>query len=92
MNKNTLKYDQKHHFYATILARRRQIGPRRRQTLKSEELQSPDPGVSTGLVLVHRLYQHLKPPPKPTVVPRRRPDVGESGWTPLIRGHQIGEE
>ena len=49
-DQNTLKYDQKHHFYATILARRRQIGPRRRQTLKYEEPRSPDPGVSTGML------------------------------------------
>ena len=40
-DQNTLKFDQKHHFYATILARRR-------QTLKSGEPRSPDPGVSTG--------------------------------------------
>ena len=36
-------------FFATILARRRQNGPRRRQTLTSEEPRSPDPGVSTGM-------------------------------------------
>ena len=43
---STLKFDQKHHVYATILARRR-------QTLKSGELRSPDPGVSTGMVMPH---------------------------------------
>ena len=48
-DQNTLKFGQKHHFYATILARRRQNGPRRRQTLKSGEPTSPDPGVSTGM-------------------------------------------
>ena len=48
-DQNTLKFGQKHHFYATILARRRQNGPRRRQTLKSGEPRSPDPGVSTGM-------------------------------------------
>ena len=47
--KNTLKFGQKHHFYATILARGRQNGPKRRQTLKSGEPRSPDPGFSTGM-------------------------------------------
>ena len=42
------KFGQKHHFFATILARRRQNGPRLRQTLKAGEPRSPDPGVSTG--------------------------------------------
>ena len=55
-DQNTLKFDQKHHFYATILARRRQIGPRRRQTLKYEEPRSPDPGVSTGMPLCTPMY------------------------------------
>ena len=40
-DQNTLKIYQTHHFYATILARRR-------QTLKSWEPRSPDPGVCTG--------------------------------------------
>ena len=48
-DQNTLKFGQKQHFYATILARRRQNGPRRHQTLKSGEPRSPDPGVSTGM-------------------------------------------
>ena len=48
-DQNTLEFGQKHHFYATILARRRQNGPRRRQTLQSGELRSQDPGVSTGM-------------------------------------------
>ena len=47
---NTLEFGQKHHFYATIFARRRQNAPRRRQTLKSGELRSPVPGVSTGML------------------------------------------
>ena len=42
-DQNTLKFGQKYHFYATILARRHQNGPRRRQ------MTSPDPGVSTGM-------------------------------------------
>ena len=37
-DQNTQKCGQKHHFHATILARRRQKGPRRRQTLKSFQL------------------------------------------------------
>ena len=47
---NTLKVGQKHHFYTTVLARRRQNGPGRRETLKSGEPRSPEPGVSTGMV------------------------------------------
>ena len=53
-DQNTLRIGQKHHFYATILARRCQNGPRRRQTLKSGEPRSPDPGVSTGMLDAHR--------------------------------------
>ena len=49
-DQNTPNFGQKHHFYATILARRCQNGPRRRQTLKSGEPRSPDPGVSTGML------------------------------------------
>ena len=45
----TLEFGQKHHFHATILARRRQNGPRQCQTLKYGELRSPDPGVATGM-------------------------------------------
>ena len=41
-DQNTLKFNQKHNFYATILARQH-------QTLKSGEPKSPDPGVSTGV-------------------------------------------
>ena len=37
-DQNTLKFGQKQHFYATILARRRQNGPRRHQTLRGAEI------------------------------------------------------
>ena len=55
-DQNTLKFGQKQQFYATILARRHQNGLRRRQTLKSVEPRSPDPGISTGMP-VTRLRQ-----------------------------------
>ena len=41
-DQSTLKFGQKHHLYAIIVARRHQNDPRRRQTLNSGEPRSPD--------------------------------------------------
>ena len=53
-DQHTPKSHQKHHFYATIFARRRQNGPRRcqngsrrHQTQRQEEPRSSDPDLST---------------------------------------------
>ena len=50
-DQNTLKFDQKQHFYATILARRRQIGPRRPQTLKAGLVINLPPSLSSSGML-----------------------------------------
>ena len=69
-DQNTLKFDQKHHFYATILARRR-------QTLKSGEPRSPDPGVYTGMVGPSDRSSNTS---QATPFPTPKPPGG--GWSP----------
>ena len=58
-DQNTLKFSQKHHFYATNLARRHQNGQRRRQTLKSGEPKSP-PQILVFLQVCCEIFPGLK--------------------------------
>ena len=68
-DQNTPKFHQKLHFYATIFGRRRQKGPRRRQTLKYEEPRSSDPGVSTGMFPSPSLGEGpIGSPPSPAII------------------------
>ena len=88
MTQNTLKFGQKHHFYATILARRRQNGLRRSQ----------DPDVSIGMPLKHVLMVSLKLAPHLPWIERgkfRDPlylSSGKRRWLNLERlRHALGE-